>query len=285
MGLVTAFYNAEVLEVGIDWITATGKEGDTCELLATIAAEARTGAEECGFFTRRLAFQGYAGYGGEGWFFGTRPDSACLRLSGSTAHRLCRDVAMVDCHVSRFDAQVTLRDTTVGPDYARQVIDAWRNDTRGKASVDKLRTKLVDAGMDGTTAYFGAKAAARHSRIYDKHAESQGTYPPHTWRCEAEIKRQLAGPAWERITGVDFDRGFLLGFIKGWFAHQGVHLTFQGGVPLEVPIVTRVTSDAERKLEWLKKTAQPVVRQLCEAGYSAQVADALYGWLMPEAEK
>jgi hypothetical protein len=62
----------------------------------------------------------------------------------------------------------------------------------------------------------------------------------------------------------------------------GVNVLLRDIWKMEPPIVTRVTSDVERKLEWMRRVASKVYRELYEAGYQQEAADALFSWLAPE---
>ncbi len=72
--------------------------------------------------------------------------------------------------------------------------------------------------------------------------------------------------------------------IRSQFLKRGIDIAVREGTVIDEPIVPRVVTDVERRLKWLRETVQPVVRALYEAGYEAEAADALYGWLLPSQQ-
>lgn len=282
--MVPIFGGGKVMDAGVDWITATGKEAETCESLLSIGQTLATLQEGCGFCGQRQHFQGYSGYGAEGVFYGTRPDGACLRVSGSLAHLQAAAIARVPAHISRVDLQVTVLLGEAREGLAHELVNAWRADRRRAAAAAQRRSELIDTGRHGSTAGFGARTSALFGRVYDKHKESTGAYPAGAWRAEVEVKRKLGSAIFGRLAGYEFSKESVIGFVRQLWARLGVELEIPGALAVDVPVVPRQTTDHERKLLWLRTTAAPVVRQLHEAGRGADAASALYSWLMNEGD-
>lgn len=282
MGYVEFGAEAKLVDAGVDWITCTAKEVETCEEIVRIGQETLEHKEASGFFGRKQGFQGYLGYGVEGCFYGTRADGACLRVSGSTAHRLAGDIAQFPVHVSRLDLQLTVQFDGDESTQAEILVREYRREHRGEAGATKRRSQHIDTGDDGSSANFGKRTAAWFGRVYDKSRESDGAYPVGTWRVESECKRKLGDACFDTLKEHGFSRESIIGLIKSQWRKRDLLIMVPSSLGVEEPIVPRVTTDVERKLAWLRKTVQPVVRELHQAGYHQEATEALYSWLLTD---
>lgn len=280
--MVGIFADARLISAGVDWITATAKEVDACEQLLSLGREAQTMKEDSGFFGRRAGFQGYTGYGVEGCFVGTRGDGACLRVSGSTAHRLAVDIARIPVNITRLDLEMTVQFDADRKEYASAFMEAYRDDARRTSRNPKRRTQYFDADSDGSTAAFGARSSAFYARLYDKGREAPEQYPVGAWRLEGEYKRGLGSLTFERLAEYGFEPDAIIAMMRSQFAKCGVGIMVDSKMALDSPVLPRAKTDVERRIAWLERVARPVVIALHNAGHAKEAADALYGWLMAE---
>ncbi|MDQ5827578.1 MAG: replication initiation factor domain-containing protein [Chloroflexota bacterium] len=281
--MVRIFEDARLLAAGVDWITATAKDVEPCERLLKLGREAQTLQEGYGYFGRRAGFQGYSGYGVEGCFVGTRGDGACLRASGSIAHRLAADIARIPVNITRLDLHITVQFDEDRKDYARAFMEAYRHESKRENGDTKRRTQLVDADCDGSTAAFGARSSAFYARLYDKGREDTRSYALGTWRIEGECKRSLGQAAFEALAEHSFSPEAVIAMMRNQFRARGVQIMVQSPLSLDALVIPRAVTDVERRLAWLERVARPVVRALHDAGHDAAATRALYGWMMPDA--
>jgi len=100
---------------------------------------------------------------------------------------------------ARLDLAITLADLRTGFDWAACVLAVVGTDKRIEKGI--TRTTYIRGTPDGTTAYIGSRASERFYRVYDKHAESKGTYPLGAWRFECEYKGSRARAVASRLKG------------------------------------------------------------------------------------
>jgi DNA relaxase NicK len=274
--------DATIIDSGVDWLTVTTSDTEKGEKLIGIGEELCSGLSDSGSLLKKTGFQGYTGYGAESVFYGTRPDGVCLRVSGSIAHQTATAIALVQPNVTRIDLQITARRGTDDAEHARRIIDQYRAESTGTDGRTQRATQLIDSGSTGSTVMVGKRTAAWYGRYYDKSRETAGRYPPGTWRVESECKRRLATPVFERLAEYSFDRGAIASMVRSQWRRAGIHVHMRDNWELESPIVPRVTSDVERKLAWLRKVASKVYRELYEAGYQDEAANAMFDWLAPD---
>lgn len=282
--MLTHLCNAAYKGAGVDWITATSHDEAVCRRLQAIYVSIADAARASGFIQKKSGFQGYSGFAIESTFFGTREDGACLRVSGAEAQRAAMSVADAGANVSRVDYQITLELPEDKPQLARELVDDFRAERGRKTGAAELHTQLIDSAGSGSSATFGARSASWYGRIYDKHRESHGGYPPRYWRVESECKREQATASFYRLAEYGLDETAVGAFVRGQWERRGILIPMRTRVEIPEPIVTRVTSDVERKLAWLERVARPVVKELHDLGYAAEVSDKLYGWLAPDAD-
>ncbi len=281
--MVSVFAGCKVVEAAPDWITATGKGAEQCESIVQIGESILAERQGSGYYGAKAGFQGYRGFGAEGCFYGIRQDGACLRVSGAIARQACESIRDAELHVTRFDLQTTVQLNKDAVRLARRLVDDVRREHTGKSGGSQRATKLIDAGSNGSTAYFGARSAPLYCRIYDKHRESAGTYSAGAWRAEAEYKRALATATFKRAGEQDYRPSICASLVRASLARCGINLLYATLSDEKLPQVPRVQTDVERQLAWLRDTVAPVLRKLYSAGYHDEATNALYAWLMPEA--
>jgi hypothetical protein len=276
------FKDARLIGSGVDWLTLTGKDGEICEALVLHGERIAESRRACGYLITAQNTQGYTGYGIEGCSYGTRQDGAYLRVSGDTARQEVHTLGVLGANVTRADLQITVEMPRDEKEYARTFVDRYREAQGNSNGKTGLGTRCIDDASKGVTAYLGERTAASYCRVYDKHRESRGAYPPGTYRAEVEYKRRSASPLVETLAWYGFDDDAVTSMVLRTFMQKKVRIDLRERVEVNPPIVTRVTSDIDRKLAWLAAVPAKVVRELYDLGYGTEAAQALYGWMMPE---
>jgi sugar/nucleoside kinase (ribokinase family) len=166
-------------------------------------------------------------------------------------------------NVSRLDLQVTTLDAPVGYD--------WTEYARGRARADARcitnQTKLlrIEGDPDGRTFYIGSRKSERFFRVYDKHAESKGTWPAGSWRWEVEYKGGRAAVVASYIRASGPGAESIRAIVAAAWLSYGVIMP--GGT---IPANWRDKSpkdqtDDAKRLEWLKTSIAPMVRRMLES--------------------
>jgi hypothetical protein len=177
-------------EAHVDWITATAGTGGNGPRLLDYGAKLLQEEREKGNYGRVSNFEGYHGTQSNSLFVGWRLDGACIRLGGGMARHRWRELVEQSENVSRLDLAVSAKRE---PPNAALALEYWNALPPGRTGAGHpTEYSLIQTRYSGSTLYCGRRASERFGRIYDKHAESKGHYPPGTWRFEIEYKGQAA---------------------------------------------------------------------------------------------
>lgn len=262
-----------VLEARIDWLTATVKPGLAQAVMA--AAGTRWLEEDAGNGGRvkPWRWQGYLGDAGDGVSYGERQDGSIIRLSGEMAGKHAATAIGFAHNVSRIDVQVTTQDPNEQANWAERVLGVVRQDKRVVSGMTK--TTILRSTPSGTTTYIGSRSSDRYFRVYDKHSESQGAYPPGSWRWEVEYKNDRAWSVAMRAKSDECRPNRCREIVEQAFYDYGVILP-SGPLPMtwrDRGIRSETTN--ERRLAWLRSSIAPCVGKLREAYATSDILDAL----------
>jgi DNA relaxase NicK len=184
-------------------------------------------------------------------------------LSADTSHELTPVMAYFADHWSRIDYAVTVidRDDVFNP--SEQYFWQWREKhPEGKGPLNVTR---IQSTRGGSTLFLGSRGSARYTRVYNKHVESDGQYPPGSWRFELELKREQSEQAhasWkEHLHGITYIQGMAVSQLE----EHGFPIPFD---PLEHPThrgVPAKVRDVDRTLKWLETQVAPSIDWVKEA--------------------
>lgn len=271
---------ATVTEIRVDWLTATTSHEQGATALLNKGLEIIEGYVNSGSTRNDWSFQGYRGTRCESSAVGWRVDGCCIRLGGRAACTHWNNVVPLAGHVSRFDCAVTIQAEQGSGGYARA---AYRSAIEAKPSVGRKPecTLLISTG-GGETAYIGRRISDRFLRIYNKHAESRGAYPPGTWRYEVEYKSGLAEQvARALILSTDSDQ-MLMNTVHEEMTRAGVVPPWEiDGIEAVRPTTVRDQLDNARRMEWLKTSVRNSIDRLTSSYSEREILTALGLWHAP----
>lgn len=262
-----------VVEVGIDYITATARSQSGREGLLTLGqtltvTEQRTGAD-----VRPFAWQGYRGLSAGPCTWADRDDGAMLRLSGHLASAHWRTASLVLENCSRLDLQVTARWSGGLPVHEVQ----WWQEARSGAE-DANHNGLVAMVRDnrgGWTLYIGSRTSPRFARLYNKEAESKKEEYRKCLRWEVEYKGEAANQVLRALTGAQSAEPLIRATVRSHYEDRGVTVPWKANGPcVGASIVARPTDNAIR-LRWLKLQVAPSLARLHAAGLLQDALESL----------
>jgi len=270
----------QILECGVDWMTATCRHGNEGNALAIIAQEWLIDRSTEGYETARWNWNSYIGSQTDGISYGRRDDGVIVRLSGSMAVRHWEVLRYWAHHVSRLDLQLTILSPRPHENHAR--VNWNRLQLDGRVESGMTRTKYTESTPDGATCNIGSRSSDRYFRIYDKWSESDHEYEEGSWRYEIEYKAERAEKLSHRLLGSRRQVDAIYDAIVT--AYDSYHIT----VPADQPAwdyrdtVTPHATDDQRRLTWLKRCIKPLVARLSEAYGNVTVFNALGIYLIED---
>lgn len=262
----------EVIECGVDWITATAKHKQSTRRLwnegyRQIQNETRQGNEK-----RLWSFNGYQGFKSGGVQLGRREDGVCVRLSGGFANEKWRRIFEQSDNVSRLDLQVTVR---TGKEPLHEVSRVYREASKYSRSLKRGPTVSTFRSSRGSsTVYLGSRQSDNFGRMYDKERESGLDYYQSCVRFEREVKNDLALHLCAALAVASCTNDFILAQVGQWFLNRGVSRRWSGRSPLFIKSPPRAT-DSSRQLRWIRQAVAPTVARLISRGLQSEVLDAL----------
>jgi hypothetical protein len=262
-----------ILESRIDYATITAKEGKRADILEARGRYWAATEATNGYTVTPWAWKGYLGETTNGVTWGRRTDDVIIRLSGKAAERYAPTAITYCDNVSRLDVQVTLQDQGMTVNWAERVYDIANTDSRvvGK----QTKTSLIANKPSGATCYIGSRSSERYYRCYDKHAESDGTYPPGTWRYEVEYKAARALAVARRLQDQGFTPRSSAEVVQQAFANYGFN------VPALLPETSwrdagiKYQTTDERRLLYLSTSIAPMIDRLRETYALTTIQSAL----------
>lgn len=252
-----------VLEVGVDWMTATVRHGAEQRALARLADDWLLDRGCEGYRIHGWKWNNYTGSQTDGISFGSREDGWIIRVSGPMATRHWLTIATWATNISRFDVQATVLSSMQREDHAAAYFAKLSDDPRVTSGI--VTTRLIESTPDGSTLYVGSRSSDRMFRIYDKTAESLYDYPERSWRYEIEYKGDRAKKVADGIRQDRHPTQAIFDCLQTAYTSYGV------AVPADRPgwewrdAAIKHTSDDERRLAWLRRCIRPCVSKLSQA--------------------
>lgn len=238
------------------------------------AAKQRSRLEGKGELEKSWGGMGYNGFRIGGMRYGERKDGAqaILMMSGEDAHLLVAENDMPEAHVTRIDAQVTIRlsrkDSSVAERYYRGIEEAVHRGANTKSF------RLIRS-VSGDSLYVNKRTSPVMLRFYDKTSWFESDETGYYWRYEVEYKREAAQKVYDTFRRQKDMEGFVAGLVFSEYQKRGVSPLFEASTEVNAVSMGVSVSTAETKLEWLEKCVAPVVEQLTLQGLSKEVVGAI----------
>jgi len=270
---------ATLIDAGCDAISVTANEG-------TEAQKVIEGLYEQWFIKERqrgmdvsdIAPSGYRGNQCGGVFYGTRANHTLAQFRGEAAKAAADRLAAlrVRPHVTRLDWQATFRPPCTEAEAVRRyrrLID----DATSRSGQEPQGRGIVHQTRDLANSYnLVSGGGLSYWRTYNKHRESNGAYPPNTWRPEWQIKGKRALHSWGQFCESRNQPEYALAVLRGQLLKYGMDEPCLREVcPVDVT-KGKHKSDTAKRLEWMDATVSAVVGKLLADGVTmAEIVDIL----------
>lgn len=255
----------EGITSGVDWITATLREGSVLNQEWVEKALRRIDmVVEDGHKLEYASWQGYEGVRAGGCFVGERYDGHMVQFSGAYADTAFNDVYRTDVHFSRIDLQVTVKYKVMPKRIAK---DAYRDAIAENAtlSVARRRKLFIIVGSDGgDTCYVGSTSSNERGRIYNKEVQSEDILYSRTWRYEVVLKNELATVCSGNLSQTHTNRPIWISDYCGhWYEKRGITVPWLlTNAPVPLCPTRTLPTDVERKQNWLRHQVRPTIEYL-----------------------
>jgi len=270
----------EIVGIGVDYLTVTAKEVGKRSELQSQAELMSSIAERNGGQRKPWKSQGYDGWKCGAVTYGWREDSAILKLSGDVPAHVLMLMSKTGYHCTRIDVQVTARSNRHWPLYGESAMLQAEWDRECAVGTPENRNwqkiKRIDGRGEGDTIKVGSRSSMRYGRLYDKGAQSGEERYWNCWRWEYEYKKEMAPIVLQRIANAGASVDVIGGIVAGQYMEQCFKLPWELDKRLCLDGPQRVESDAERKLQWLRRQVKPTLDWLLEQGHIDSVEDWWY---------
>lgn len=262
----------ELVDVGVDWITATSPKTNQTAGLWTRALFWLSQEEKRGMDQRAWTFSGYRGLAAGSVQFGDRDDGVCFRLGSHMAKKNWRTVFETCRRASRIDLQYTLRFEC---DPAQIIARHYRQAKREKKRCPGGPSFSMFSPSDtSSTLYLGSRSSDVFMRIYDKWRESKSDAWSKCVRFEMELKNNPATSFAHSLLTEGSDGGPIIAEISRLLEGRGQTpwITETRRASFDAPLPA---SDDSRSLTWLATQVAPVLERLFEKGKGEEALRAL----------
>jgi DNA relaxase NicK len=235
-------------------------------------ASAQSAEEKAGNITRNWGMSGYLGYHVGGLEYGWRGDGVLVRLSGPTAQTWWRRFGRISSNCSRIDLQETfIWDEEVKTTLARH----WKQMRRWASGREKAPAlKLISGEHGPETLYSGKRASDIYLRAYNRLAKTKDNRFAGHLRYEVEFKNLKAKLVLDTMLRSKDHHAECASRCLGMFRNRGACLR----MPFDSPTILHCpgrTSDADKRLEWLRNQVRGPVLELIALGYYDETLEAL----------
>ena len=263
----------DLIDVAVDWITATADGKSRYKKQSAVAERLLRQEAERGNKVRRVTIEGYAGFASGQVFAGALGHTMLMRLSGALAAGHWQEVYEHSTNVSRLDLQATVRYTPEVPRLHQRVErDVLKMLGQSKKPLD---VGIRQSRRRGATCEIGSRQSDRYARVYDKARESKLEQYQGCWRWEVEYKRANAARLAARIFESERPESTINGELLQTFRSYGTSRLW--ATEARPSCVSREPSRPEVvcSLLWLRNGVSKRVQWLMSMGKTQEVIDAL----------
>ena len=265
--------SAEVVSVGVDWITGTGPSENGYNRVWPILADYTDLMVDEGQKLYRVARNGYRlSVIGEAQY-GKRGEEWMVCLSGNLARKMWKGVALYSKNITRLDLQVTIKLKGYDGDEIKGVYTYLHSNSQERVRRNKT---LIVGGDKGDTLYVGSRSSSQYGRLYDKAKQSKGaTEWENCIRYEVEFKKPASYDVAVKMLDEDYTSEKIARLVLHWFDKRGIispAVTEYGDDAIQIR-PREVT--AERQIRWLSEQVRGTYHQLHLAGFGVEADNAL----------
>lgn len=258
---------APVVGASVDWLSMS------CDRMSAMAGlfdwwlDILKDRTERGYEVSWWRRHGYEGQQVDSVGYGSNGTSIIIKLSGESARRYWRALAVESTNVSRIDLA-----TTVCPvsDVGALARDEFEAVTRlAKRRGRPITYRLIRDSLGGESLSVGSRVSDAFGRLYNKGAESRDPAYAGCWRYEVEYKRKVANAKALALLSSSEEALAITGDCYRWFSARNVRPCFAPGDVALGDLLPEETSDSQRWLKWARQSVRPGALRAVER----------YGWL------
>ena len=254
-------HSCKVRAAGVDWLTCTGSTILSREELWRHGLRLLHAGKGEGERTAAWHANGYVGWKGPHFGFGSRRDSVCLQLSSLQADDQWRDALSTCENVTRLDLAV---DTHFDPPDPLLSLKIYRDaDHRPPQNGRPPKETHYTDTDGGKTLYVGARPSENFGRLYDKGIKEKVAPSGSWWRWEVELKGRVAVATAAAIAAADDYRVAIVLEVAHWFGRRAAH-TYSSSHQVGTLVGPRTPSTVDQQLKWLATGVRPTVTALIE---------------------
>lgn len=269
----------KLLEVGIDYITATSRSTAPITGLYAFGTHLIREQVQKGCKLRKTRALGYVGSSAGSCQVGIRHDGCIVRLSSEVAREHWNQTADLSDNVTRLDLQLTElpRD---GP--SARLRDIWRargRRVKGMGRPSKFKAIMGEGGIE--TIMVGSRASERYMRIYDKGKESKMQQYQGALRWELEMKHDLARAFVEYLVRREDQEAQIVAEIAKFARDRANQDVADSDIAEFVRDEINSSQSLDQPATVLKSVAflgvciKPLILRLWRAGYHQEVLEAI----------
>lgn len=261
-----------LIESGVDWITCTGREGETARALLRVGQRLLEEERLLGNDIKTWRHKMYEGWCCGGVDIGQRVDGSIVRLRSNFARENWWDVFQEASNCSRLDLQVTARFNDVDP--SRIVNRCWAMVRKRKARGKKQEWHMRRDSSKGDTLECGRRVSDRFGRVYDKRRQSRLDYYEGCARFEMQANNETALNYARGLAHATSSYEAAIEYVREFFSTRGIvlALALHPQPPIGSP---RRASDLDRWLTWARIGVQPRVKQAIARGKLPELLEVL----------
>lgn len=266
-------YSEEVVEAGVDWVTARSRNPVRAQELAETGQAYLAEQVGTGWPEKDWSWYGFVGKQAGATRWGSGDRGSVVIVSGSPTHRKFRSLRNTAEQITRVDFCCTVRivppsKSISSEHYTRAVGLYGQRDGYPRPS-------LWVGSEGGATFYLGDRSSNYYGRVYNKEIESGDEAYEGCWRYEVEVK----GPAADDVSRLAERSSdlvqFAAGYVRGYFLSHDIEPRYEAQDRYSrVAAPYREQTDAN-SLGWLARAVRPTVAALVKRRLVAEVYEAL----------
>lgn len=265
----------EVIEqtAGTDWVTVTTVDSSQTEkMMASIHQMIDEYMPE-NTIGESWSSMGYTGMNYGPIKYGRRNlTEGILIVSGGFTDKVMIDWEMPFDRITRLDLQVSIGLRDPNPSVAYDLRNELRN-LPESSRTGKLWT--YHSSPSGDTINIGKRGRDKYLRLYDKSLDMGHSETGHIWRYEVEFRGNTAKRACMDYYRAGDRYRWIAGVVFAEFKRRNINPLYKVNVPISAMEAAIEVTTPDQKIQWLERCVTPVVTQLINLGYEAQVIHSL----------
>lgn len=251
--------NSELVEVGVDWLTATATDEAKGRSLLAQGERILRNCVSAGEDPSVFKWKGYDGWCVGGCDVGVRHDSVMVRVHGHLADQEWRKLVHVSQNWTRLDLQQTWRMPDQNPDVV--LGKAWRSAKRAKLHGKPVQWHYERDIKRGDTLELGRRTSEQFGRLYNKHLESKLDYYANCIRMECEFKKDQARNRVLYLVKTDDVENAIARQVCTWWTDRGVSSSRLPGPALRIRS-RALRQDPDKACQWLSTSVKGCVERV-----------------------